>query len=220
MIEYRILGPLEVSANGRLIEVGGPKLRALLVILLLRANESVPRDALVHELWGEQPPVGAQHSLDVYVSRLRKSLDAAADGSVVITRPGAYCLRLAEGQLDARRFERLVGQGRAALTANAPARRRRPSSALELWRGEALGDLVERRGAQVEAAARGAAARRDEEPIETDMALGRHADVASALEALAACPAGRAPARTADDRAVPRRAEAEALEAYQAARRT
>ena len=122
MIEYRILGPLEVSANGRLIEVGGPKLRALLVILLLRANESVPRDVLVDELWGEQPPVGAQHSLDVYVSRLRKSLDAAADGPVVMTRPGAYSLQLAEGQLDARRFEQLVGQGRAALAANAPSR--------------------------------------------------------------------------------------------------
>src|SRR5215469_7228250 len=102
MIDYRILGPLEVSADGRLIEIGGPKLRALLIILLLRANESVPRDVLVHELWGEQPPVGAQHSLDVYVSRLRKSLETAADGPVVMTRPGAYSLLLAEAQLDAR----------------------------------------------------------------------------------------------------------------------
>src|SRR5271154_4309165 len=59
MIDYRILGPLEVSADGRVIEIGGPKLRALLVILLLRANEAVPRDVLVHELWGEQPPDGA-----------------------------------------------------------------------------------------------------------------------------------------------------------------
>ena len=143
MIEYRILGPLEVSANGRLIEVGGPKLRALLVILLLRANESVPRDVLVHELWGEQPPVGAQHSLDVYVSRLRKSLDAAADGPVVMTRPGAYSLRLAEGQLDARRFEQLAGQGRAALAANAPSQAaEKLRTALELWRGQALADLA------------------------------------------------------------------------------
>ena len=136
MIEYRILGPLEVSANGRLIEVGGPKLRALLVILLLRANESVPRDVLVHELWGEQPPVGAQHSLDVYVSRLRKSLDAAADGPVVMTRPGAYSLRLAEGRAGcaqvraagragpgrARRERSRPGGGEAALGAGTVAR--------------------------------------------------------------------------------------------------
>src|SRR6516165_7500665 len=120
MIDYRILGPLEVSAGGRVIEIGGPKLRVLLVILLLRANQPVPRDVLAHELWGEQPPPGAQGSLDVYVSRLRKALGPYANGSVLITRPGAYSLLVEEGQLDARRFERLVEQGRAALTRNAP----------------------------------------------------------------------------------------------------
>src|SRR6516165_2325364 len=127
MIDYRILGPLEVSANGRLIEIGGPKLR----------------DVLVHELWGEQPPVGAQHSLDVYVSRLRKSLDAAVDGPVLVTRSGAYSLLLAEGQLDARRFEDLVGQGRTALAANAPGEAaEKLRAALDPWRGQALADLA------------------------------------------------------------------------------
>ncbi|MFY9671580.1 MAG: AfsR/SARP family transcriptional regulator, partial [Trebonia sp.] len=223
MIEYRILGPLEVSANGRLIEVGGPKLRALLVILLLRANESVPRDVLVHELWGEQPPVGAQHSLDVYVSRLRKSLDAAADGSVVMTRPGAYSLRLAEGQLDARRFEQLVGQGRAALAANAPSQAaEKLRSALELWRGQALADLVNGHGPQIEAA------RLEElrlcaieDRIDSDLALGRHADVASELAALAAVHPLRERLHGQLMIALYRSGrQAEALEAYQAARRT
>jgi DNA-binding SARP family transcriptional activator len=96
MIDYRILGALEVSTDGRVIEIGGPKLRALLAILLLRANESVQRDVVVHELWGEQPPADAQGSLDVYVSRLRKALDAAANGPVIVTRPGGYCLQVAE----------------------------------------------------------------------------------------------------------------------------
>lgn len=152
MIDYRILGPLEVSANGRLIEIGGPKLRALLVILLLRANESVPRDVLLHELWGDEPPIGAQHSLDVYVSRLRKSLSAVAAGPVVVTRPGAYSLLLVDDQLDARRFEDLVGQGRAALAANAPGQAaEKLRAALELWRGQALADLVNGHGPQIEA---------------------------------------------------------------------
>ena len=128
MIDYRILGPLEVSADGRVIEIGGPRLRALLVILLLRANESVPRDVLVHELWGEQPPVGAQGSLDVYVSRLRKALGPHANGSVLVTRPGAYILRVEEGHLDAHRFERLVEQGRSALARTRPTRRPRGSA--------------------------------------------------------------------------------------------
>ena len=120
MIDYRILGPLEVSADGRVIDIGGPKQRALLAILLLHANESVPRGVLVHELWGERPPPGAQGSLDVYVSRLRKALAAAGNGQAVVTRPGGYCLQLADGQLDAHRFERLIAEGRSALAGNAP----------------------------------------------------------------------------------------------------
>ncbi len=188
MIDYRILGPLEVSANGRVIEIGGPKLRALLVILLLRPNESVPRDVLVHELWGEQPPVGAQHSLDVYVSRLRKSLDAAAAGSVVVTRPGAYSLRLAKDELDALRFENLVGQGRAALAANAPGQAaEKLRAALELWRGQALADLANGHSPRVEAARlEELRLSATEDRIDSDLALGRHADVVGELEALAA----------------------------------
>ena len=188
MIDYRILGPLEVSADGRVIEVGGPKLRALLIILLLRANESVPRDVLVHELWGEQPPAGAQHSLDVYVSRLRKSLGAAADGPAVVTRPGAYSLRLTEDQVDARRFERLAEEGRAALAGNAPGQAAaKLRTALKLWRGQALADLANGRGPQVEAVRleelRLSAI---EDRIDADLALGRHADAVSELEALVA----------------------------------
>src|SRR6516165_12560666 len=90
MLGYRILGPLEITAGGRVIEIRGPKQRALLAILLLRANEPVPRDVLVHELWGERPPAGARSSLDVYVSRLRKALAAAGNGQAVVTRPGGY----------------------------------------------------------------------------------------------------------------------------------
>jgi ABC-type transport system substrate-binding protein/DNA-binding SARP family transcriptional activator len=223
MIDYRILGPLEVNADGCPIEIGGPKLRALLVILLLRANESVPRDALVHELWGDQPPVGAQHSLDVYVSRLRKSLDAVAAGPVVVTRPGAYSLLLAEGQLDARRFEDLVGQGRAALAANAPDQAaEKLRAALELWRGQALADLANGHGPQVEAVRleelRLSAM---EDRIDSDLALGRHAEVAGELEALVAVHPLRERLHGQLMIALYRSGrQAEALEAYQAARRT
>ena len=223
MIDYRILGPLEVSADGRVIEIGGPKLRALLVLLLLRANESVPRDVLVHELWGERSPPGAQHSLDVYVSRLRKSLDAAADGSVVMTRPGAYRLRLAEGQLDARRFERLVEQGRAALAGNAPGQAATLlRAALELWRGQALADLANGSGLRLEAVRleelRLSAI---EDRIDSDLALGRHADVVSELEVLVAQHPLRERLHGQLMIALYRSGrQAEALEAYQAARRT
>src|SRR5450755_859466 len=139
MIDYRILGPLEVSANGRAVEIGGLKQRALLAILLLRANQSVSRDVLVRELWGEQPPAGARHSLEVCVSRLRKTLDAAAAGPVLVTRPGAYRLQVADGQLDVTRFERLVADGRRAPGANAPEQAAASlRGALALWRGQPL----------------------------------------------------------------------------------
>jgi YVTN family beta-propeller protein len=188
MVDYRILGPLEVSVDGRVIEIRGPKQRALLAILLLRANEPVPRDVLVHELWGEQTPAGAQGSLDVYVSRLRKVLTAAAGEPVLVTRPGAYRLQVTDEQFDVRCFERLVADGRSALAAGAPG----PAgeslrAALRLWRGDPLADLVGEPFAQVEIGRLeelrlGAV----EDRIEADLALGRHADVVGELEALAA----------------------------------
>jgi YVTN family beta-propeller protein len=223
MIDYRILGPLEVSSDGRVIEVGGPKLRALLVIMLLRANESVSRDVLVHELWGEQPPAGAQHTLDVYVSRLRKSLHAAANGSAVVTRPGAYSLGLAEQQLDACRFERLVEEGRAALAADAPGQAAaKLRAALKLWRGQALAGLADGPGLRVEAA-RLEELRLStiEDRIEADLALGRPAGVVSELEALVAVHPLRERLRGQLMLALYRCGrQADALAAYQAARRT
>jgi YVTN family beta-propeller protein len=222
MIDYRILGPLEVSADGRMIQIAGPKLRALLVILLLRANTSVPRDVLVRDLWGEQPPAGAQGSLEVYVSRLRKALGAAADGPVVVTRPGGYCLLLEDGQLDARRFELLVEQGRSALAGHVPGQAAaRLRAALQLWRGDALGDLGCEPFAQVEIGRLeelrlGAV----EDRIEADLALGRHAGVVSELETLVAASPLRERLHWQKMIALYRGGrQAEALEAYQAARR-
>src|SRR5215472_8388328 len=151
MLDYRILGPLEVTADERVIEIRGPKQRALLAILLLRANEPVSRDVLVHQLWGERPPAGAQGSLGVYVSRLRKVLTAAAGEPVLVTRPGAYRLQVTDEQFDVRRFERLVADGRNALAAGQPGPAGESLRAgLQLWRGDPLADLVGEPFAQVE----------------------------------------------------------------------
>ena len=78
MIDYRLLGPIEAATDGRILDLGGQRQRALLAILLLSANEPVARDMLVDRLWGDGPPAGAQHTLDVYISRLRKALESAA----------------------------------------------------------------------------------------------------------------------------------------------
>ena len=87
MLEFRILGPLEVQRDGRPIKLGAAKQRALLAILLLHANRVVSRDRLIDGLWGEQPPPTASTALRVYVSELRKAL--APPGSRAI-RPSRF----------------------------------------------------------------------------------------------------------------------------------
>jgi YVTN family beta-propeller protein len=187
-IDYRLLGAIEAGVNGHVLDIGGQKQRALLAILLLSANKPVSRDVLVDRLWGQHPPAGAQHTLEVYVSRLRKALEPAAGCQVVLTRPGAYLLRAAGEHIDVRRFERLVREGRRALAANAPGRAAADlREALALWRGEPLADIGHEDFAQPEVARleelRASAV---EDRIEADIALGRHADVISELGALVA----------------------------------
>jgi DNA-binding SARP family transcriptional activator len=87
MIEFRILGPLEVEHEGRLAPLGGTRQRAVLAILLLHRGEVVSMDRLVDELWGERSPDTATKTVQVYVSRLRKELGQ----DVVLTRGGAMC---------------------------------------------------------------------------------------------------------------------------------
>ena len=96
MIGYRLLGPLEVTVDGTAVDLGGLKQRALLAILLLHANQPVRRDVLVDRLWGEHPPAGAEHALNVYIWRLRKALQAASETQGVVTQQGAYLLRAAQ----------------------------------------------------------------------------------------------------------------------------
>src|SRR2546421_4341317 len=114
-MEFRILGPLEVRDRGRTLDLGGPKPRALLAILLLRAGEVVSSDQAIDELWGETPPKSAAHLLHVYVSSLRKALEpdgGASSRPVLVTRAPGYLLDLNGDELDSRRFERLLGEGR------------------------------------------------------------------------------------------------------------
>ena len=187
-IDYRLLGAIEVGVNGHVLDVGGQKQRALLAILLLSANKPVSRDVLVDRLWGQHPPAGAQHTLEVYVSRLRKTLEPAAGCQVVLTRPGAYLLRATAEHIDVRRFERLAGEGRRALAANAPGQAASDlREALALWRGEPLADIGHEHFAQPEITRlEELRASAIEDRMEADIALGRHADVVSELGALVA----------------------------------
>ena len=89
-MEIRILGPLEVSDDGRVVELGAGRQRALLALLALHAREIVATDHLIEELWGGSPPPTAAKALQNLVSQLRRSLGADS----IATRPPGYSLQL------------------------------------------------------------------------------------------------------------------------------
>jgi ABC-type transport system substrate-binding protein/DNA-binding SARP family transcriptional activator len=188
VIDYRLLGPIEAGVNGDALDIGGQKQRALLAILVLSANQPVSRDVLVDRLWGERPPAGAQHTLEVYVSRLRKALEPVAGGPVVLTRSGAYLLRAPSDHIDVCRFERLAAEGRRALAASKPGQAAADlRGALALWRGAPLADVGDEPFAQADIGRlEELRAGVIEDRIEADLALGHHAHVVGELEALVA----------------------------------
>jgi DNA-binding SARP family transcriptional activator/DNA-binding beta-propeller fold protein YncE len=225
-MDFLILGPLEVREQGSKISLGGGRERALLAVLLLHANEVVSTDRLIEELWGEQPPATAAKAVHGYVSQLRKALGdgASEDGDSLLTTHGrGYALRVEPGRFDRDRFERLVAEGQAALAdGEAAVASRRLEGALELWRGPPLCDFTYDQFAQVEIA-------RLEElrltavecRIEADLELGRHSTAVPALEALVAEHPLHERLRADLMLALYRSGrQADALQAYRAARRT
>ena len=176
-MEFRILGPLEVEREGRLLKLGGAQPRALLALLLLHANEVVPRDRLIEELWGGSAPETATTAIQVHVSQLRKVLGP----DVIVTQRPGYLLRARDGELDLGRFEEAVARARSAAPAEAAALL---TEALALWRGVPLAELDA-------PFARAARARLEEqrlaaleERVDADMELGRHAQLVPELEGL------------------------------------
>ena len=138
-MRFAILGPIELSVDGRPVPLGGLKQRALLAFLLLHANEVISRDRLIDALWGECPPPSASESLDTYVYRLRKLV-----GRDRLARRGSgYLLSVEAGELDADRFELLVaGARQAADGGDGRGAVRMLTDALALWRGPALADVL------------------------------------------------------------------------------
>ena len=188
MVEFGILGPLEIAAGGQPLPVQGARTRAVLAMLLVHANQVVPADQLTAELWAGQPADRAAASLHVRVSQLRKALRAAGEPDRLVTRPPGYLIRVTPGELDAPRFEHLARDGETALAAGDGAlAARRLDEALSLWRGAALADVDDAPFAQAEA-------RRLEERrlaalesrAEARLACGGHRELIGELETLTA----------------------------------
>jgi DNA-binding SARP family transcriptional activator len=177
-VEFRILGPLEVVRDGEPLDVGGPKQRALLALLLLDANRVVSADRIVEALWDGDPIETAAKAVQVYVSQLRRVLGRER----LETRPPGYLVNVSADELDLHRFEALVEEARRAGPQPAAATLR---AALALWRGAPLAEFAYQRFAQLEAA------RLDEvrlacleDRIDADLACGSDAELVGELERL------------------------------------
>ncbi|USQ77322.1 nSTAND1 domain-containing NTPase [Ornithinimicrobium cryptoxanthini] len=135
MIEYAVLGPLEVTSDGEPVDLAGDRLRRLLVTLLVTRNRPVSVDRLVEAVFGEQAGPKAEATLRTYLTRLRHKL--GTDLAVGHT-DGGYVLHVPDEALDSAHFEQLVGQGRRALEYGDPTIAAATlSQALQLWRGAA-----------------------------------------------------------------------------------
>ena len=181
-MEFKVLGPLEASDDGRIVELGAPRQRAVLAYLLLHANEVVAVDRLAEAIWAGEIPKTAAKSIQVYVSALRKAFGPARD--MLETRPPGYLMRVGAGELDLHEFERLVSRAR---TEDPSARLATLHDALSLWRGAPLADFAYESFVQPEAA------RLDEmrqhaveERIETALELGGGSELIPELQALVA----------------------------------
>ena len=146
-MQFRVLGPLEVDAGGGPIPLGGPKQRAVLAHLLVRANQLVPADTLVDEIWGDEPPEKARNVLQTYVSHLRKALGRDRIQSLTRVPPEARSLRAGRHPVrrahEGRRKTLPVDPNIAVGTLD---------DALALWRGPALADLADQPSLLAEAA--------------------------------------------------------------------
>jgi DNA-binding SARP family transcriptional activator len=179
--EFRLLGPLEVLAeNGEPLVLGGAKQRAVLALLLLRANHVVSTELLVDALWGEQPPRTATTSLQNSISALRKLLGP----ELLVTQPPGYRLALDPAAIDLGRFEALVASARGLEPVE---RAERLREALALWRGDPLAEVAFepfasgeiRRLEELRQAVR-------EDRIDAELACERFAELVPELEGLVA----------------------------------
>ena len=184
MLEFGVLGELAVQGEAGAVAIPGARRRALLLRLLVSANQAVPAELLIEDTWDQDPPPGAASTLQSHLSFLRKALgpDRLSHSA------GGYALSVGEAELDSWLFEGEYRQGRSALAAgHLEEAARSLESGLARWRGQALADVNSAAWALPEIA------RLDETRLaaleacnEALLGLGRHHDVVANAEAAVA----------------------------------
>ncbi|MGQ0838799.1 AfsR/SARP family transcriptional regulator [Actinokineospora sp.] len=142
-----LLGPVQASRGGQIIDLGPPRLRTVFAVLATNTNRVVSREELVDAVWGVDAPATAINSVYTYVARLRGKLEPTrplrAQGELLASDGVGYMLRLSAGDVDKDCFETHLRRARqcrgtnAAITASSEL-----EFALNLWRGTAYGGAV------------------------------------------------------------------------------
>ena len=185
-MHFGLLGALEVTLDGRPLEIARPKQRAVLAELLIHANCVVSLDRFAEVLWPAEHGASTG-SLPVYIANLRRLLEpdrpARTPSQRILTRAPGYLLRVVPGEYDVADFEALAAEGNRHLAEGRPrAARKALGDALSLWRGRAMEEFpfAELEAGRLEALRVAAT----EDRLEVDLALGAHTAVVAELERL------------------------------------
>ncbi|HEX4724034.1 MAG TPA: BTAD domain-containing putative transcriptional regulator [Pseudonocardiaceae bacterium] len=184
-LQFRVLGPIEATVDGRPLPISSGRQRSLLAALLVDANRVVTARDLARRVWDDEIPASARETLHSYVARLRRTLGPW--GSAVRTQADGYLIEVAAGALDLDRFTAGVRAARVADNDDPTAVSGLLGAALAEWRGDALADV------------RSGALRREFVPalheqrlaatelrLDAELRLGRYQDVIAELAELTA----------------------------------
>ncbi|MEU6740140.1 AfsR/SARP family transcriptional regulator [Streptosporangium sandarakinum] len=184
-MEFRVLGALEVTADGQRVDLGGIRQQTVLAVLLLDANRTVATGRLMEAIYGDDPPATSRAQVQICISALRRLFAAHGGEEVIVTRSQGYALRADDEQIDARRFENLVLRARRARDGGDPEEAvRHYREALALWRGPALEGIDSR---LVQSVATRLAEQRitsNEDCLQLELDLGRHHELVGELTRL------------------------------------
>ncbi|MBK3580096.1 AAA family ATPase, partial [Streptomyces sp. MBT65] len=182
----RVLGSLGADVGGKPVELGAPRQRAVLSLLIAARGSVVPVERMADELWRGAPPAKATASLHAYVSNLRRSLEPGrpprTPATVLVTAPPGYALRLPPDSVDAWRFETWVNRARSAPAEDA---RQLLADALGWWHGPAFAEFTDEAWAEQEVARLTALhAEARELAVAADLNTGRPAEAIPMAELL------------------------------------
>ncbi|MFF0158158.1 BTAD domain-containing putative transcriptional regulator [Streptomyces sp. NPDC005263] len=192
-MDITLLGPLNADKDGAPVLPSAAKMRQILALLALHSNRVVPVSMIMEELWGYNPPRTGSTTLQTYILRLRRLIDASVRGhcnakEILVYRHGGYCLIVPTGCVDVLEYDRLAAEGQRLFdTGEDEAAVKVYTEALDLWRGPALADIrcgavLEIERVRLEESRLGVLERR----IDAELYLGRHAELLTELVVLTA----------------------------------